>query len=199
MILPDLPSPGLPDAIAAGVLAIFALEGVIRGLAAVLARFVFLALALAAALVFHRQASLFLMAHTRMQDGTARSLSFGTIFLAVVLGLLVARLLIRTVATMKLEIKGNRIGGLLAGTAGAGCLVFAAFFVLLLWPGDALHKRLGQESLIGASLLRWAPDLHTGFSPDAPAVLDEPPPEKEPSRESHDHIQARTGGDPLPQ
>lgn len=199
MTLPDLPPPGLPDAIAAGVLAIFALEGLIRGLTAVLARFVSLALALTVALLFHRQVALFLLAHTKMQDATARGLSFGVLFLAVLTGLFAARLLLRTVATLKMEIKGNRIGGLLAGTAGAGCLVYATFIVLLLWPSEALHKRVGQDSLLGAALLRWTPGLHAGFSPDKPAVLDEPPPGKEPARESHGDIQARAGGDPLPQ
>jgi len=178
-----MPKISVVDWVSAGILLLATLQGVIRGLARELGRLITVAVALALGLVYYTRAALFLQTHSSLPESKAAAIAFAALVLGAMLAIFVGRLLLGKVATMKLDIKGNKPGGLLAGFLSAAGVVFAVFFAVNLWPGGALHRKFCTESLLGSALVRITPSPPEYARPpdgaksvDQESVVDEPPP-----------------------
>ena len=178
-----MPKISIVDWVSAGILLLAMLQGVIRGLARELGRLITVAVALTLGLLYYSRSALFLQTHSSLPESKAAAIAFAALVLGAMLAIFVGRLLIGKVATMKLDIKGNKPGGLLAGFLSAAGVVFAVFFAVNLWPGEALHRRFCTESLLGSALVRVMPSPPDYAGPssgaksaDLDGVVDEPPP-----------------------
>jgi hypothetical protein len=145
------------DAVAAGVIVLAMLQGLIRGLARELGRLITVGSSLALGLLFYRPAALFLQTHSKLSGPAAEAISFTTLIGCCFLALLVGLLLVRKVVTVNLDIKGNKPGGILAGFFSAAGFVFCIFFAANLWPDEALHKQFFGHSILGSALSKIMP------------------------------------------
>lgn len=184
MTLFEMPKVNLVDAVSAGLLLLAMVQGVIRGLARELGRLITVAVSLTLGLLYHARAAAFLQARSSLPESKVESIAFAAIVAGSMLAIFVGRLLVAKVVTMKLDIKGNKPGGLLAGFLSAAGVLYAVFFTVSLWPGETVHRKFCADSLLGSALVRIMPHApaavplrdraETTVSQDN--IVDEPPP-----------------------
>ena len=155
----SLPSLSLLDAVGLLALLIGALRGLIRGLSREFGDMVTALAAFAVALRFHGPFGEAVAARTRLDLPPARAIAFALLAVAAIVILAVCRLILRLFGQITFIPLVNRAGGLLAGLVRSAALLAVMFAVMNLWPHEYLNRTFGEESALGALLLRAVPAL----------------------------------------
>jgi uncharacterized membrane protein required for colicin V production len=162
-----LPPVSVVDAAAAVIVLLGLLNGVRRGLSGELAGLVGSVAAFLFGLTTYRRVAVWLADHTRLAGAAAGATAFLVVICGALLTMFVIRYLLRRILRVVVEKNMDRIGGGIAGLVTTGVVTAVAFIVFNLWPNSYLNRKFGEESLLGALLIRSMPALREDLPPRA--------------------------------
>lgn len=145
----------LVDKIVLAYLALGTVLGFRRGLSGEITRLVSLTITGVVALALYRPAGVWIVAHTRLEEGVARALAFGLRVAGVGAAMLVFRLLLKPLIQRAFSETTDRAGGMIAGFLGSVMAVILVFSAAAIWPHPYVNRQFGEVSLVGRWIHRY--------------------------------------------
>jgi len=155
----SLPPISIVDILALIAVALGTLQGWHRGLSGELARLAGIVAALILGLYLFHPFGDWILKHTLLGLRAANTLAFLTTAIAATVVMVVLRFLLKRLMKIVIEERADKVGGLFAGLVRCSAFVFIVFLIMNLWPHDYLNRKFGEESLIGAAIIRFVPSL----------------------------------------
>ena len=149
----------LVDIVAFVIMALNMLVGARRGLSGELAGTVSTVVGFILGMMFFAPLVGWLVENSRLGSGSARMVAFVLVFLIVCAIMLALRIGLRALLKVAIEKKTDRWGGAMAGLLKALVIVLAVFLLMIMAPSQKLNRIFGEESMIGALLVKAIPEL----------------------------------------
>ncbi|MDA0576464.1 MAG: CvpA family protein [Verrucomicrobia bacterium] len=165
------PSPSIVDVVALALVAFAALRGFFRGLSGELAGLIGDAAALLLGAMCYEPLAGWMRMHTRVAPALAPVVALVVLVVGVLLLMALLRLTVGRVLRVVVEGGVNRVGGVIAGVLRGLIVVVLVFAVLLVVPNEGVHRRFGEESVVGTVVQRVMPRLRELAGPIEESVL----------------------------
>lgn len=184
------------DIIVLAIILLGAVRGLLKGLSGMLADVISVLVALAAGWYFFETVGDFIVEHTRLTGSAAYTVSFAAVVLGAYALMRVLRLVLRSILEFSFKGRIERGGGALAGFIHATVLVAAVLLFLSLWPHEAVHQIVAEESVAGRFVAERLGPFYDSLAERYPVLRF--PREREESPEEVD-LDAETDVEPEPE
>ncbi|MBL7115895.1 MAG: CvpA family protein [Kiritimatiellae bacterium] len=151
------------DLVALAFIVLSTIVGYIRGLSGEIARLVGMVAAFVMGVVTYDPVAVWLAAHSRLEERSARAVTFIAIVLTSIVAMFILRFVCKHVMRLVIDESFDKKGGMLAAILHSSLLVFMVFVAMNLWPSEDLNRRFGEDSVIGRLTLRMMPVLKEKF------------------------------------
>lgn len=137
------------DIIVVIILLLGTVRGLLKGLSGMLADVISVLAALAAGWYGFRPVGDYIVGHTRLTEQGAYIAAFALVLIGAYLLMRALRLVLRSLLEFSFKGRIERVGGALAGLIHSGVLVAVLLLFLSLWPHEAVHQVVAEESVAG--------------------------------------------------
>ena len=145
----QLPQFNIVDMVVLVVVILGTVRGFLKGLSGELAAVGSAVIALLAGWFFFGPAGDYLVESTRLTESNAYPVAFAAVLIGAYLLMRILRLVLRSILEFSFKGRIERLGGALAGFLHATVLCAVVLLFLSLWPGEALHGLVAEESVCG--------------------------------------------------
>jgi uncharacterized membrane protein required for colicin V production len=150
---------GIFDLIALLLIALGALRGFFKRLSGILPGTISLAVVAGAGWAAFVPLGAYVAEKTGMSGLHARVAAFAATALVAYIALRIIRAALGRIMKVTFAEGFDRWAGLIAGALHATVIVAVAFCAALLIPGDNLHTRITEDSVIGSAIAGWLPQV----------------------------------------
>ena len=137
------------------------LWGLKRGLSGEFSRLIGTMIVLVVGLRFYQAFGRLLISNTRLSEN--QELALAVAFILIVIGfallLLILRLIMRLLVSVKFNDKIDRPGGGLAGLLRGALMALLCVYAIGLWPHEYLRNVVRKQSIIGRTVFQYAPPV----------------------------------------
>jgi uncharacterized membrane protein required for colicin V production len=128
-----------------------------RGLSEELARVLGSIVAFWLGLRYHAAAAGWLTEHTRMEGASARVAAYIAVVLLVILCSLILTVVVGKLIKLAMPETFDKVAGGVAGLIKGTLYAVMVFLAMNMWPHEYLNRQFGEDSLIGSTVMKWAP------------------------------------------
>ncbi len=147
----------LVDIVAILFILVYVVMGWRRGLAAEIGHLAGAALAFWIGLRYHERLAAWMTGHTRMEGAPATVVAYVAVVLAIILASMILSLVLSKLMELAIPEGANKVWGGMAGLVKGSLYAAMILLAVNLWPHEYLNRHFGEESVLGAFVMRWVP------------------------------------------